>query len=859
MHRLLAVPSTLLDVIDAVLRSRDRGDPQRLRRMRTVLGIAASLPPLFAAFVALDPPILHGPNRTLFLTLYACAVPVLLGCCSIALLLDRLRLAVNLGMAYFAVFLTLLVYHTGGPLSGSAIWLVAVPVTAALALGRNAALGWLAVALAVLVGIHVLHVRGAPFEGYGRADLIDVWHWNLHGLTCFILAGAFACERARARASETLQHAHLELAHARDRADAANRARGTFVASMSHELRTPMNAVLGFAELALEQHESQRGDPDDAGALRTIARSARGLLKVLDDILDLSDIETQRLEIHVGRVPVRAHLEQVIALMHRQASLKGTSLVLELCEPLPEAIDTDPVRLQQILVNLVANAIKFSFEGEVRIRVHTTRAGPVERLRIEVSDSGIGMTAEQVERLFQPFAQADPSTTRLYGGTGLGLSISRRLAERLGATIGVKSAPGTGSTFHVELPLERDPGAAPAPADASPKRRCPALDARVLVVDDTLDNRRLAQHILERAGARVDTAASGEEALARVSELQRSAQGYDVILMDIQMPHMDGYAALRGLRALGCTVPVVAFTAHAMTSEREHALAAGFVRHAAKPLARDALIRLVAEVAGAPGEASRTPQGEVAFVRTVRPQLRERLARALLAPELRSSPEAIREARAAIGMATAGLAVLAPLAALASWILPHGVAAPLSALILGLAPVIVGALCLDRAFRSRRPSSHLVCLYLIGIIAVITHLSGGAGSPITAWGLLAPMIALALLGTRSGLVWAAIFALTTQGFYGAAQAGIALPDHIGPQDWPLAATASTSVLAGVASVFGLIYERAKSEAIEGLTAANAGLRQARAQAERSEHAKTEFLASISHELRTPMTAMLGFA
>jgi CheY-like chemotaxis protein len=285
--------------------------------------------------------------------------------------------------------------------------------------------------------------------------------------------------------------------------------------------------------------------------------------------------------------------------MRVRAAEKRLTLAMECAGPVPATIRSDPVRLRQVLMNLLSNAVKFTERGTVTVRV-ATEAGGTPRVKFEVEDTGIGMTEEQMAGLFRPFTQADSSTTRRFGGTGLGLAITRRLADALGGEVSVRSAPGRGSTFSVTVgagdlrgvpmveTLEDPPEpAAPAPTSGAP---APGLAMRVLLAEDGPDNQRLIAFHLRRAGASVDLAENGRAALDMTLEAAGAGRPYDVVLMDMQMPEMDGYTATEELRRRGYRGAIVALTAHAMTGDRERCLAAGCDEYLTKPIDRARLI-----------------------------------------------------------------------------------------------------------------------------------------------------------------------------------------------------------------------------------------------------------------------------
>ena len=317
-----------------------------------------------------------------------------------------------------------------------------------------------------------------------------------------------------------------------------------------------------------------------------IRRNGEHLMSVIGDILDLSKIEAEKLQIEPARCSPVQLVAEVVSLMRPQAAAKQLKLKTELAGPLPETVLTDPLRLRQVLVNLVGNAIKFTDQGEVRLAVRLTGDSGSPRLHFDVTDTGIGMNEEQINKLFQPFTQVDNSSTRKFGGTGLGLCISKHLAEAMGGTIEVRSEPGKGSTFSVtidpgplagihmiqnaqEALLDRPPSATAATPDKI------VLHGRILLAEDGPDNQRLICLLLTKAGAEVTAVENGQLAVEAALAAREAGKPFDVILMDMQMPVMDGYDATRQLRKRGYTAPIVALTAHAMADDRQKCLDAG--------------------------------------------------------------------------------------------------------------------------------------------------------------------------------------------------------------------------------------------------------------------------------------------
>ncbi|MDQ0464862.1 PAS domain S-box-containing protein [Caulobacter ginsengisoli] len=380
-----------------------------------------------------------------------------------------------------------------------------------------------------------------------------------------------------------------EVAEARDAAregeraaQAAAEAKSQFLANMSHEIRTPMNGVLGVLHLL----KGEALSADGRRLLEEAVGCGQMLAELLNDVIDFSKVEAGHLELHPEPVEAGILLTSVADLLRPQAESRGLWL-RAIAQPDLGWVDIDPVRLRQILFNLIGNAVKFTLEGGVEVRLSHRDA----RLRIEVQDTGVGISETAQAGLFQRFHQADGSTTRRFGGSGLGLAITRRLADLMGGEIGFASEAGSGSTFWVELAAPRVAGRA-----ASPSETGDLLEGlSVLVVDDNATNRLIATRMLENLGAQVQTAEDGAEALAAAGQV-----GFDLIFMDIQMPVMDGMEATRHIRALPaplCQIPIIAMTANALAHQVQSYLAAGMNASVAKPLSPAALIATIARLA----------------------------------------------------------------------------------------------------------------------------------------------------------------------------------------------------------------------------------------------------------------------
>jgi CheY-like chemotaxis protein len=367
---------------------------------------------------------------------------------------------------------------------------------------------------------------------------------------------------------------------------------------MSHEIRTPMTAILGFSETLLTDDIERSAD--DRFALETILRNGQHLLTIINDILDLSKIEAGKMQIEQIACSPAQIAEEVVSLMRVRAEVKGLALSLTYSSRIPAQIDSDPLRIRQILTNLVGNAIKFTEQGHVRLELAIV-GGPAgaPRIAFRVIDTGIGISPDQLERLFVAFEQAESSMSRRFGGSGLGLAISRRMARMLGGDINVTSDLGHGSCFELWLPVEnlqklalRDhtPRGTLDPAEPSPVAAGSLAGMRLLLAEDGPDNQWLLSHLLTKAGAEVTVVENGQLLVASALAAREDGRAFDLILTDMQMPVLDGYAATARLREAGFTCPIIALTAHAMDGDRAKCLAAGCDDYATKPIQKATLI-----------------------------------------------------------------------------------------------------------------------------------------------------------------------------------------------------------------------------------------------------------------------------
>ncbi|NLX13862.1 MAG: response regulator [Phycisphaerales bacterium] len=393
----------------------------------------------------------------------------------------------------------------------------------------------------------------------------------------------------------------------------ANAAKSEFLANMSHEIRTPMTAILGYADLIGECCPGQcaYGREEMRKGIGTVQRNGRHLLEIINNILDLSKIEADKMTVEMVPVSPHAIVAEVESLVRVRAEANNLAFNCEFLGPVPETIRTDPLRVRQILVNLLGNSIKFTDTGGIRLLVCMVDEDSKPCLQFDVLDTGIGMTAEQAQNIFQPFSQVDNSMTRRFGGTGLGLTISKRLAQMLGGDVFLlHSQPGLGTRFRLILPIgpladirmiegndnaealvvQREQG----PAILSPVAGDKTLNGlRILLAEDSPDNQRLISFVLKKSGACITTVDNGRMAVDTALAQRDTGKPFDIILMDMQMPIMDGYMAATTLRGQGYAGPIIALTAHAMASDRKKCIDAGCDEYVTKPIDRSRLIEVI--------------------------------------------------------------------------------------------------------------------------------------------------------------------------------------------------------------------------------------------------------------------------
>ena len=445
------------------------------------------------------------------------------------------------------------------------------------------------------------------FEFRVKVNEADPSIEKLQMLINFVLDAARRSVHEQQILNDELRVAMAQVQDSCRRAEAANKAKSDFLANMSHELRTPLTAILGFTDVLRESASDAQQEK-----LGTIKRNGDQLLTIVNDVLDLSKVESGEVQIIIGNTEIVPLLLEVTNGFVSEAQKKQIDLICSTRSPIPECLSTDTLRVRQVLANLVSNAIKFTSHGWVHLEASVKKA-PANMLHIDVIDTGIGIAEQDRENIFAPFTQADNSATRKFGGTGMGLTISKRFAQLLGGDVTlIDTRRGSGTHFRLALPCQVDAKTrmveidqntyeskiAPA-SPASPSNTKPLDQLAILLVEDGPDNQRLINHILSKNGATVTTADNGKLAIDAVQKSTSRGHNFDIVLMDMQMPVMDGYTATKILRSMGTTTPILALTAHAITGDREKCLNAGCSDYVTKPINSRELVELTAALAAA--------------------------------------------------------------------------------------------------------------------------------------------------------------------------------------------------------------------------------------------------------------------